>query len=60
LEAFFEKTVLQNVIGGKKGFAVGFASKNTNSDVLITNILKNDDYIKLLQYHEIILVAVNI
>jgi hypothetical protein len=60
LGPFFDEAVLQNVLKGQKGFAVGFASKATSSDLLIKNILKNPDYEKLLPYHEIILVAVNI
>ena len=60
LQLFFANSVLNNVKDGTKGFAVGFASKKISSDTLVSNILVNKDYIKLLNYHEIILIAVNI
>ncbi len=60
LEPFFCKTVLQNASAGQKGFVAGFAAKNTVTATLIANIQKNTDYKKLLNYHELVLVAVNL
>ncbi len=60
LDLFFCKETLQNAIHGQKGFAVGFAAKTTATETLISNIQDNADYQSLLQYHELVLVAVNL
>lgn len=57
---FCSKKALTRANQGQKGFAVAFSSKQTSSDLLITSIGKNDDFLALLTYEEIILVAVNI
>lgn len=60
LEPFFCKAALQHAMRGQKGYAVGFAAKTTSTETLIKNIQNNADYQILLQYHEIVLVAVNL
>ena len=60
IEDFCNKDSLNNVINGKKGFAVGFSAKHETTEALINNIKRNRDFLKLLQYEEIIIVAVNI
>lgn len=60
INAFFSPETLEKVNKGIKGFSIGFSSKNTSSDNLIEGILKNTHYSKLLDYEEIILVAVDV
>lgn len=60
LEHFCSPESLQRVICGKKGFAAAFSAKSTTSNRIIKSITSNSDFKDLLQYEEIILVAVNI
>ena len=60
LRDFCSQNALSSVSKGMKGFAVAFSAKSTPSDTLASNIIKNKDFISLLQYQEIIIVAVNI
>lgn len=60
LRDFCSKTALNGVSKGIKGFAVAFSAKSTSSDALMRSISKNKDFVLLLQYQEIIIVAVNI
>ena len=60
LKDFFNNLILDNANKGKKGYAIAFSSKSISSHQLIKNIIRNKNYNKLLKYHEIILVAVNI
>jgi hypothetical protein len=49
-----------NFTSGKKGFIAAFASKKTPTAQLLLNIKANNDYKELVQYAEIICVAVNV
>ena len=60
LRDFCSQNALSSVSKGTKGFAVAFSTKSTPSDTLVSNIIKNKDFTSLLQYQEIIIVAVNI
>ena len=60
LRDFCSQNALSSVSKGMKGFAVAFSAKSTPSDTLVSNIIKNKDFISLLQHQEIIIVAVNI
>lgn len=60
LNPFCTDKALQRVIQGKKGFSAAFSAKSTSSDLIIRNIIKRDDFKFLLNYEEIILVAVNL
>lgn len=59
LRDFCSQNALSSVSKGMKGFAVAFSAKSTPSDTLVSNIIKNKDFISLLQHQEIIIVAVN-
>ncbi len=54
------QTALQKAEQGTKGFAIGFSAKTTSTDILITNITRNENFKVLLAYEEIVLVAVNL
>lgn len=60
LRDFCSRNALNVVSKGIKGFAVAFSAKSTPSDALVDSITKNKDFVVLLQYQEIIIVAVNI
>lgn len=60
LTHFCTDDALTNVIDGKKGFSAAFSAKSTSSDLIIKNIIKREDFKFLLNYEEVILVAVNI
>ena len=60
LEPFCTSSALQRVADGNKGFSAAFSAKSTSTDRIISNIVKRDDFQKLLQYEEVILVAVNL
>ena len=45
---------------GIKGFSAAFSAKSTGTDKIIKNIVKRKDFQDLLQYEEIILVAVDL
>jgi len=60
LKVFCSITALERVSDGKKGFLAAFSAKDTSTDKIINNITKNKDFVSLLQYEELILVAVNL
>jgi hypothetical protein len=51
---------LQRAADGRKGFSAAFSAKTTNTDKIIANITKRPDFQSLLQYEELILVAVDL
>lgn len=60
LEPFCTSSALQGVVDGRKGFSAAFSSKSTSTDNIIKNIKKRDDFQTLLQYEEVILVAIDL
>lgn len=60
LTSFCTDKALKRVIDGKKGFSAAFSAKSTSSESIIKNIIKRDDFKFLLNYEEIILIAVNL
>lgn len=60
LRDFCTPSALSRATKGIKGFAAAFSAKNTSSDNIIKSITARDDFIELLKYDEIILVAVNL
>lgn len=60
LKPFCTSTALQKAADGIKGFSAAFSAKSTNTDRIIENIAKRKDFQHLLQYEEIILVAVDL
>ena len=60
LRDFCSQNALSGASKGIKGFAVAFSAKSTPSNALVNSITKNKDFVSLLQYQEIIIVAVNI
>jgi hypothetical protein len=57
---FCSETSKSNVIQGIKGFAASFASKGTSTETLVKNIQENEDYKTLINFTELICVAVNL
>lgn len=51
---------LDNFEEGRKGYAAAFSSNKIDNNILIRNILENENTKKLLNYDELILVAVDI
>lgn len=60
LRDFCSKTALSRAANGHKGFAAAFSAKSTSSERLISSIITRKDFKELLNYEEIILVAVNL
>lgn len=60
LKPFCTPSALQKAAGGTKGFSAAFSAKNTGTDKIIESIVKRTDFQHLLQYEEIILVAVDL
>jgi len=60
LENFVSEDSLINFSNGKKGYAAGFSSTTMSDDLLVNNILQNENLKLLLNYEEVILVAVDI
>ena len=60
LNTFCSRTSLERVSDGKKGFSAAFSAKNTSTEKIINNITKRGEFQSLLQYEELILVAVNL
>lgn len=60
IEDFCDKEALEKVIQNIKGYAVAFSSKQQSTEKLVKNILNNENFKKLLNYEEIIIVAVNV
>lgn len=60
LKPFCTLSALQRAAKGIKGFSAAFSAKTTGTDKIIENIVKRRDFQDLLQYEEIILVAVDL
>lgn len=60
LKPFCTPSALQRAADGLKGFSAAFSAKSTGTDRIIENIVKRKDFQHLLQYEEIILVAVDL
>ena len=60
LKPFCTPSALQRAAKGIKGFSAAFSAKSTGTDKIIKNIVKRKDFQDLLQYEEIILVAVDL
>ena len=60
LKPFCTTSALQRAADGRKGFSAAFSAKTTSTDRIIANIKKRSDFQSLLQYEEIILVAVDL
>ncbi len=60
LKPFCTTSALQRAADGRKGFSAAFSAKTTNTDRIIANITKRLDFQSLLQYEELILVAVDL
>ena len=60
LKPFCTMSALQRAADGRKGFSAAFSAKTTNTDRIIANITKRQDFQSLLQYEELILVAVDL
>lgn len=60
LRDFCTSEALTRANDGFKGFAIAFSAKSTASDSLIDSVIKHKDFLKLLPFEEIVIVAVNI
>lgn len=60
LKPFCTASALQRAADGIKGFSAAFSAKSTGTDRIIESIAKRKDFQDLLQYEEIILVAVDL
>lgn len=60
LKSFCSTSALQRAADGRKGFSAAFSAKSTSTDRIIANISKRPDFQSLLQYEELILVAVDL
>ena len=60
LKPFCTISALKRAAGGSKGFSAAFSAKTTKTDTIIANITKRQDFKSLLQYEELILVAVDL
>ena len=60
LKPFCTLSALQGAADGRKGFSAAFSSKSTSTNNIIKNIKKRKDFQYLLQYEEIILVAIDL
>lgn len=60
LKPFCTPRALQRAANGIKGFSAAFSAKSTDTERIIENIAKRKDFQHLLQYEEIILVAVDL
>lgn len=60
LEKFVSVNSLENFEKGNKGYAAAFSAHSIEDRKLIENIMKNDSFSFLLNYDELILLAVNV
>ena len=60
LKPFCTSLALQKAADGTKGFSAALSAKSTGTDKIIESIVKRTDFQHLLQYEEIILVAVDL
>lgn len=60
LSNFLSREAISNIVLGNKGYSISFSTTEITSEKLIEHILENEDFKKLLEYKEIIMVAVEI
>lgn len=60
LRAFVSLEAIQNANIERKGYAIGFSSYSTTTNVLIDNIKKSEYFKELIKYEEIVIIAVDI
>lgn len=60
IKQFCTPLALDRANNGQKGFAAAFSSKNTDTNKIIEQITKNRHFNSLLDYEEIILVAIDL
>ena len=60
LEHFSSDVAQEKVVDGIKGYIAAFSSTSIRDEILIAHIEKNEHYKKLLQYEEVVCVAVNL
>lgn len=60
LEHFCSQKAQENMLNGKKGFIAAFSSTTISDEDLKKHIENNNDYKQLLDYEELVCVAVNI
>ena len=60
LKNFCTLEALQRAHKNKKGFSAAFSARSTKTKTIVNNIIKRSEFQDLLQYEEIILVAVNL
>lgn len=60
LEHFCSETTQEKVVDGIKGYIAAFSSTSMSDEVLVAHIEKDEHYKKLLQYDEVVCVAVNL
>ena len=60
LEHFCSDRAMDRAVKGKKGFAAAFSAKSTSSKRILSAIMAKDEFKKLTNYEELILVAVDL
>lgn len=60
LRDFCTTSALKRASDGEKGFLAAFSAKDTSTEKIINNITNREEFKFLLQYEELILVAVNL
>lgn len=60
IEKIVGEKACENALKNQKGYIAAFSTKDTPTDILIKNIVKNKDYQILSTYQELICVAVDI
>lgn len=60
LEHFCSEIAQNKVVDGIKGYIAAFSSTSMRDEVLVAHIEKNEQYKKILQYEEVVCVAVNL
>ena len=60
LEHFCSDNAQEKVVDGIKGYIAAFSSTSMRDEVLVAHIEKDEHYKKILQYEEVVCVAVNL
>lgn len=60
IDKFFDDDSLEKADQGEKAYAVAFSSKQTETEIIIKGIVNNNHYDNLVNYNEVIFLAVNI
>lgn len=60
LEHFCSESSQEKVVDGIKGYIAAFSSTSMSDEVLVAHIEKDEHYKRLLQYEEVVCVAVNL